>query len=88
MIPRNAQIKILPVLAIEQMALETDSSPSSPFAIISIMTSPTQTVVLPKSDRLLGVLRLNFPDFVKPVEGWEHAELFSPKMANQAWDFI
>ena len=88
MIPNNTRIEILPVLAVEQMALGTDQSPDQPFAIISIMTAATQAVRLPKSDKCLGVLRLNFPDFVKPISGWEHAELFSPRMANQAWDFV
>lgn len=88
MISKDTRVEILPVLAIEQMALGADPLPNLPFAIISIMTSPTQAVSLPKSDRLLGTLRLNFPDFEKPVKGWEKAELFSPKMANQVWDFI
>ena len=92
MIDKDTKIRILPLFALldgenlrhRPCTLRMEQS----FAIISIMTSPFQPVHIPKNENCLGELRVNFPDLINTIEGFERHELFSPEIANKIWAFL
>ena len=94
MIPKDTEIKIRPLYAIaKEWPDAVRRTPITeilnyPYAIISIMTHGIQKAELARNEHCQGILRVNFPDFVKPMENWEETELFNPGIATEIWSFL